>query len=190
MADAVAPEDDNRLFCYRHPDRETWIRCGRCDRPICTRCAMQGPVGFRCRTCGTLANDPLRTIRPTQALIGFVVAAGLGAAAGLVASRIGFFSIFISFIAGGFIAEAVNRLIGFKRGPLILVLVLGGIVAGTAVSFGLDFLLYSSQFANIDVPPEMEAEIGSPMAAFLVDQFVWAAISAGAACVGAFTRLR
>jgi len=49
--------DDDRQFCYRHPDRETWIRCGRCDRPICTSCAMQGPVGSRCKQCGKLAFD-------------------------------------------------------------------------------------------------------------------------------------
>ena len=44
--------DPPALYCYRHPDRETWVRCGRCDQPICSRCAMQGPVGFRCRECG------------------------------------------------------------------------------------------------------------------------------------------
>jgi hypothetical protein len=39
------------------PDRQTYVGCGRCDQPICTKCAMQGPVGFRCKQCGTLAND-------------------------------------------------------------------------------------------------------------------------------------
>ena len=38
----TATDDDGALHCYRHPDRETWVRCGRCDRPICTKCAMQG----------------------------------------------------------------------------------------------------------------------------------------------------
>ncbi|MBN9618250.1 MAG: rhomboid family intramembrane serine protease, partial [Actinobacteria bacterium] len=26
------------LRCYRHPNRETLIRCTRCDRPICADC--------------------------------------------------------------------------------------------------------------------------------------------------------
>ena len=37
--------------CYRHPDRETWIRCQRCDRPICPDCMNSASVGFQCPTC-------------------------------------------------------------------------------------------------------------------------------------------
>lgn len=34
--------------CYRHPDRETLIRCIRCDRPICPECMRPAAVGFQC----------------------------------------------------------------------------------------------------------------------------------------------
>ena len=34
--------------CYRHPGRETYIRCQRCDRPICPDCMREAPVGFHC----------------------------------------------------------------------------------------------------------------------------------------------
>lgn len=37
--------------CYRHPDRETWIRCQRCDRPICPDCMNDAAVGFQCASC-------------------------------------------------------------------------------------------------------------------------------------------
>jgi hypothetical protein len=187
VLDSSATAEDGTMFCYRHPDRETWVRCGRCDRPICTKCAMQGPVGFRCRNCGTLANDPLSTIRPTQAVIGLAVAIGLGAGVGLIASRIGFFTIIVSFIAGGFIAEAVTRLIGYKRGTTILVIVLGGIVAGSLVGFGVDYGLMVAEFANLDLPPE--AGVGLP-ASFFLDGLLWVVVSAGAACAGAYSRLR
>src|SRR6185369_16606922 len=30
-ASGDADAGDGRMFCYRHPDRETWLRCGRCD---------------------------------------------------------------------------------------------------------------------------------------------------------------
>jgi membrane associated rhomboid family serine protease len=37
--------------CYRHPGRETWIRCQRCDRPICPDCMRDAAVGFQCPHC-------------------------------------------------------------------------------------------------------------------------------------------
>lgn len=46
MTEPVAPP-----VCYRHPDRETWIRCQRCDRPICPDCMKSAAVGFQCPSC-------------------------------------------------------------------------------------------------------------------------------------------
>lgn len=37
--------------CYRHPERETWIRCQRCERPICPDCMNSAAVGFQCPSC-------------------------------------------------------------------------------------------------------------------------------------------
>ncbi|MCU0265900.1 MAG: rhomboid family intramembrane serine protease, partial [Actinomycetia bacterium] len=37
--------------CYRHPGRETHIRCTRCDRPICPDCMVSASVGFQCPEC-------------------------------------------------------------------------------------------------------------------------------------------
>jgi len=37
--------------CYRHPDRETYIRCAHCDRPICPDCMTSASVGFQCPEC-------------------------------------------------------------------------------------------------------------------------------------------
>src|SRR5213595_4099402 len=36
------------MRCYRHPDRETYISCSDCGRPICTECMTAAPVGQRC----------------------------------------------------------------------------------------------------------------------------------------------
>ena len=46
-----AVEDRARTACYRHPDRETGIRCTRCERPICPECMVSASVGFQCPEC-------------------------------------------------------------------------------------------------------------------------------------------
>jgi hypothetical protein len=192
---AEGDEDvDTHLFCYRHPDRETWVRCGRCDRPICPRCAMQGPVGFRCRDCGKLAFDPLTSFTPLQLIGGVAVSLVGGVIAGFIASRVGFFSIFISFFAGGIIAEAVTRATGYKRGPVMLGVVFGGIVVGTLIAFGLDYGLFMGDMAAIgdaarSAGADASGYIGS-FASYVVDAGVWAIVAAGAACAGAWSRLR
>lgn len=73
--------------CYRHTDRETYIRCSRCDRPICPDCMTSAAVGFQCPECvadGRRTQPAARTIagaritgRPavvTGTLIGVCVA--------------------------------------------------------------------------------------------------------------------
>jgi membrane associated rhomboid family serine protease len=37
--------------CYRHGDRETYVRCTRCERPICPDCMVSASVGFQCPEC-------------------------------------------------------------------------------------------------------------------------------------------
>lgn len=37
--------------CYRHPDRETYIRCQRCERYVCPDCSRDAAVGVHCLDC-------------------------------------------------------------------------------------------------------------------------------------------
>ena len=50
--------------CYRHPKRETYVRCTRCERPICPECMNEASVGHQCPDCvaeGRRTQRPLRT---------------------------------------------------------------------------------------------------------------------------------
>ena len=40
--------EETKLYCYRHPGRETRVSCSECGRPICTDCMVFAPVGIRC----------------------------------------------------------------------------------------------------------------------------------------------
>lgn len=45
-------------YCARHSKRETNIRCGRCDTPICPDCLVHAPVGMRCPDCAKVNKVP------------------------------------------------------------------------------------------------------------------------------------
>ena len=70
--------------CYRHPKRETGVRCSNCGRPICPDCMTSTPVGMRCPECASQRSKvrtmQARTDEPTltYVLIGINVIAGLG----------------------------------------------------------------------------------------------------------------
>jgi membrane associated rhomboid family serine protease len=74
--------------CYRHPNRETGVRCSNCGRPICPDCMTSTPVGMRCPECArqrtrargisSATNEPVLT----YILIGICVAAFIGEVAG------------------------------------------------------------------------------------------------------------
>lgn len=49
--DRPVPGEPGVYYCARHQKDTTRVRCGRCEKPVCTRCAIHGPVGVRCREC-------------------------------------------------------------------------------------------------------------------------------------------
>jgi len=58
--------------CYRHPDRETYIRCQRCTRYICPDCMRQASVGFHCPEC---VAEGAAQVRQPRTVFGGAVAA-------------------------------------------------------------------------------------------------------------------
>jgi membrane associated rhomboid family serine protease len=45
------PRSNPDNFCYRHPDRQSFVLCQRCLRTICPECQTQMPVGVICPEC-------------------------------------------------------------------------------------------------------------------------------------------
>ena len=123
------------LYCANHPERETLIRCGRCGKPICLQCQVRHPVGIRCKECAQIRKDPLTTLTPAQYTLAFVSALGASIVGGFIAPFLPLlFAFFIGPLIGGGIAEFVGRVIGYKRGVPLTVIVSVCIVLGVFVA--------------------------------------------------------
>ncbi len=96
------------LYCANHPQRETSLRCNRCEKPICTQCAVLTSTGYRCKECVRSQQKTFDTAELIDYPIAFIVAGILSFIGSLIASRLGFFTIFIAPVAGVIIAEAVR----------------------------------------------------------------------------------
>ena len=48
MSEGERNPDD---YCYRHPERESYVLCQRCGRTICSECQTQAAVGVHCPEC-------------------------------------------------------------------------------------------------------------------------------------------
>lgn len=138
----IAPDDPTTLYCANHPNTETLLRCNKCGKPICMKCARQTPVGYRCPECihqqqnvyfNALGSDNLIALG-----VGFVVSAIAAPVVGLLLSGFGFFGLIIAFIAGSgagsLLAQIIRRAVGRRRGrrlPLFaLIGIIGGVLAG------------------------------------------------------------
>jgi len=117
------------LYCANHPNVETSLRCNNCGKPICPKCAVRTPTGYRCRECVRNQQKVFDTAEPIDYPLAIAVAAVLSFIGSLVVSYIGFFTIFVAPIAGVIIAEAVRFVIRRRRSKnLFLVATIAAVV--------------------------------------------------------------
>lgn len=55
---------DRENFCYRHPDRQSFILCQRCGKTVCPSCQTQASVGVHCPDCVKQARQNAPKQRP------------------------------------------------------------------------------------------------------------------------------
>jgi hypothetical protein len=103
------------LYCYNHPHIETTLRCNRCERPICSKCAVLTETGYRCNECVRTQQKSFDTAIWLDYVLAIGVAVILAYIGSIITSRIGFFTIFVAPIAGVGIAEAIRFVIRRRR---------------------------------------------------------------------------
>lgn len=126
------------FHCARHPNTETLLRCGRCETPICPRCAVFTDVGARCPTCAPSRKLPQLEIGPVWLLRAAGAAAVAGAVIGglwgaLLPGGFGFFMLFLGIGIGYAVAEAVAFATNRKLGPAMQGIAAAGVVVAYVV---------------------------------------------------------
>ena len=118
------------LRCTWHPERETLLRCSRCERPMCPDCARQHPVGLRCKDCMRELRSPLYKVGPAQLAAGLLVGLPAWLAAALASALLPWLlmNILLAAAAGPMVADLISRGAGRKRGRRLQVLCLVALV--------------------------------------------------------------
>lgn len=128
--------EDEVVTCPVHPKEVATLRCNRCGRPMCTKCAVRTPVGYRCRECVRQQQDKFFDAQALDYVIAGVVSVAISLVGAylLAQFRFGFFIIFIAFFVssavGGAIGAIVRALTRKRRGRYTPLVVAAGVIIG------------------------------------------------------------
>jgi hypothetical protein len=142
------------LYCANHPDVETLLRCNRCGKPICLKCAQLTDVGYRCKECIRGVQDTYFNAKPSDNAVAFVVAFLVTTVTVPIASILfrifpfWFISIIVAVMigsaAGGILTQILRRAVNRRRSRQMRYIALSGIAAGVLVGIGA-----TAMFLNI-----------------------------------------
>jgi hypothetical protein len=130
-------ETSTPVYCANHPDVETSLRCNKCSKPICAKCAVRTPTGYRCKECVRGQMKIFDTALWYDYLTGGLTAAILGFFASLLASLIGgigFIGWILIFVgapsAGMVIAEGVRLVTRRRRAKTLFFTIAAAVFVG------------------------------------------------------------
>jgi hypothetical protein len=126
------------LYCANHPNVETSLRCNNCNKPICPKCAVLTPTGYRCKECVRNQQKVFESAEWYDYPVAFGVALLLSFAGSFLANILGFFIIFIAGVAGVIVAEIVRFAVRRRRSPRLAQWAAVGAVVGS-----LPLILYT-----------------------------------------------
>jgi len=121
------------MECAYHPGVLTHLRCNKCGKPICARCAIHTPVGYRCKECVRQQQAVYYTaFRLRHYVTAGLVTLPLALIAGWIVPSLGwFYAIILGPVAGAAIAGVAEWAVKHRRGRYMWLVVCGSIVLGT-----------------------------------------------------------
>ena len=153
-------------YCANHPTVETSLRCNRCNKPICAKCAIKSPIGYRCPECIKSQQKIFDTAVPSDYVLGAVIAAILSLIASFLISLVGsigfigwFLVIFGAPSAGVVIAEGARSVIKKRRSRNLFITIAVAVAIGalpaillTLLRFNIFGLLFQGIYLALAIP--------------------------------------
>lgn len=170
------------MYCVNHPNVETYLRCNKCGRPICARCAVRTPVGYRCRDCVRVQQRVFYAdFRSMYYLVAAAVALPLALVAGWLIPRLGWYAIVLGPLVGVGIAQVVHLAIRRRRGRHTWLIVCACLVAGALPQLLLSLLSLVGLGTN---------SVGAVVYAGGLMRFVWTIVYVVTATGAAYATMR
>jgi hypothetical protein len=129
---------DAPTYCPQHPTVETQMRCNRCGKFICLKCAARTPVGYRCKECVYQQQNVYFNAKPYDDAIVFLVTLSVALVVtpmvALVADSFYFGAFYLAFFAGpaagALLAQLVRTAVGRRRSRYAHYCLLAGLLTG------------------------------------------------------------
>ena len=158
--------DSTSTFCANHPNIETMLRCNRCNKPICAKCAVKSPIGYRCPECIKSQQKIFDTATWVDYLLGAGIAGILSVIASILISLIGSIGFIGWFLviagaptAGVVIAEGTRFAIKRHRSRSLFITIAVAVGVGALpaimfqlMSFNLFGLLFQGIYLALAIP--------------------------------------
>jgi hypothetical protein len=174
-----ADAPDTPLHCANHPNVETYLRCAKCEKPICARCRVSTPVGFRCFDCARLQVRPTYAVPADYYVKAALMSLGAAAISGIIMGFFPNFEFWAALLMGVVVPEAVAFASNQKRSPGLQMVAIVAIFVGFAIS-----RVVMEVFDTVDVyrffnpPPDLFRDLPVYVTQYTIMWFAVAAILA------------
>ena len=136
-------------YCANHPTVETTLRCNRCEKPICVKCATLTPTGYRCKECVQGQQKIFETSEVSDYFVASFISAILAFLGSLIIPLWFLLVIFVSPIAGTVIAEAVRFAVRRRRSRKLFLTVAIATAIGCLPMLGWQVILALTSFGRV-----------------------------------------
>lgn len=133
-ADTDSNTDSFEQRCSYHPNVLTRLKCSRCGKPICPRCMVATPVGYRCPDCARGPKPVAYQTGAAQLTRAVVVGAALATAIGALWGAFPSWGFYCALLLGFGVAEGMAWAANYKRGSELQAAAIACVVLGLVVS--------------------------------------------------------